>query len=395
MPGKFRTLVAVLGWLGVLVGAVLLSFAALQGRMKNDLIWYFGVGYIVLGFLLLIIKYFLSKRSGGLKRTRRHYFPDLPMSNDGAVLIMTLLFVSMLAALALHLHYTVRMSSSMDQRLWTQTRLRAALVDEALFAVRMLATDPVIVVDHLNELWAQEWEQERPDDITVRGRITDLNRYIDLNNIAMRDDFPEEERMRRMLADAMIRAGDLVPEERLRALADWIKPDEGIYGEAFYMQLDPPYRPAANWLETWGELKWIHGFGNDYFARTLPTDPDEPPPLHLSDLVEIIPGPRARPTRININTASREVLEIVLGVGQEPLVRQLLLNRAERPFRSIEALLPQMEPTRYLAVRPFLDVRSTHFRIDVQGVLADNTSTLSAWVRRSDDGDMEMIQWVW
>lgn len=395
--GKFRVLLAVLGGLSLLLGVLFAGVAGFEGRAADDLAWRLSAGYAMAGFVMLIARILLIRRREDRGRgDRRRPTTVRSMRRRGSVLVMALLFTGMLAALALYLHAASRMDTAASERRWFDARLRVALVDEVFSAARALAVDRSPQVDHLQEPWASEWIQQRPDGVTVRIRITDLNRYIDLNNVVLDGSFPEQSEMERILSEAMRRSGDEAPAERLRALIGWIRPDlEEAFGEALYRNLDPPYQPAARWLDTWGDLLWVHGFGPEYFEHESEATPLAPEPPRFVELVAIIPGARSRPTRINLNTACEEVLEIVLGPGQEPVVRRLISEREDRPIRSVDVLMTQLEPARFLALRPLLDVRSTHFQIDVEAQRAAATRALSALVHRSEDGAVKMLQWAW
>ena len=115
---------------------------------------------------------------------------------------------------------------------------------------------------------------------------------------------------------------------------------------------------------------------------------------NIKNLIAVIPGPRERPTPININTATAELLEALVGTANEPLARYIQLTRLERPFRSLDALLPFIDTGTLQFLRPFADVRSSHFLLDMQALHNDQRVRVRAVAERSPEGDTRIHQWV-
>jgi type II secretory pathway component PulK len=283
----------------------------------------------------------------------------------------------------------------MDQLLWNQARLRTALTDEALHTLGRLANDEDRAVDHLEKEWNQPVETERPDGVTTITRVTDLNRMFDLNNLSAHRMTHTRPEATRMLNDLMIMTGDFAPVDRIESLTDWVSTtNTGARKSEFYLQKDPPYRTPDTPLHTWSELLWAQGFDKTYFERKPLYQIARPFSENLIDLACIIPGPYERPMPININTAPRAVLEAVLGPDRDMLVRYIELARLDQPYRSIDALLALADPGYLQDVRPFLDVRSTFFLVEVRGFAAEHRAHLRVVAQRDTEGIIRIRQWV-
>ena len=396
-----RILLMVLGPLCMLFAFTALVLALLREKQVAENLRLMGVVYLGAGSLCLLV-YFLLGRFGSSRRSdkqpsrRRPVHPAPPTnsadasSQSGMVLILTLVLLGLMAALALHLQYATRMAQRTDARSWQRARLRTALTDEALDRVRELARDEHPHVDAPGKAWMDALrETERPDGITTLSRITDLNRYIDLNNLVLDDDFPGVNQAERFLTRAMTHAGDSTPMERIEPLTDWMDPSEDARETEAYATHDPPYQAPGASLQSWGELRWIAGFSPDYFARKPSYRAAD-----IIDLVGIVPGPRERPVPVNINTASPAVLESIFGAGQETVARYIVLTREETPFTSIDALMSELDPSLFQHLRPFLSVRSTHFLIEVQAVEEGHAASLRALAARDRSGTVRIMQWV-
>ena len=397
---KARLLLAVLGALSAVLAAVLALMALIQKQPMDHPIWRISLAYLGGGGILLVIRALLNLPKRIRRRQSRSTVQEAvrPRGNsgkDGMVLVLVLVLLGITATLLLHVQFTARIAQQADLRLWQNARLRTALTDEAFHLVRALANDEELAVDHLEKPWAGARETVRPDGLTTISRVTDLNRYVDLNNLVLGDDFTRRNHTERFLQEAMTKAGDFTPIDRIEAVTDWISPDdEGIRGSEFYRTLEPPYRAPNTWMHTWNELQWIYGFTPEYFARKPLHVIGRPFTANITDLLTIIPGPRSRPVPININTAPSEVLESVFGPAQEPLARYIYLARADRPFRSVEALLAHADQALFAELESFIDVRSTHFLIDVRAFEGDRRAGLRAVVHREPEGRVHILQWT-
>jgi type II secretory pathway component PulK len=316
-------------------------------------------------------------------------------SRSGMALVLALVLTGLLTALALHIHSISLLHRRIDQQVLDQARLRAALTDEAFALLRALANDSTPQLFALDHDLLRRTEKERPDGITTLSRIVDLNRFVDLNDLVPDESFSGYPHSERIIEELMLQCGDFAAVPRITALKDWIRPQaNSARGPEFYLRRDPPYETANTWLHTWNELLLIEGFAPDYF---------EPKPMHavgrpfsanFIEHITLIPGPRARPMKININTATPEVLHAVMGPAHEPITRFILTARQDRPFRSIEALIAQADRAWFTELAPFVDVNSTHFVVEVSAFAGARRANLRAIAQRLPNGTLAIKTWT-
>ncbi len=400
---KTRLLLIVLGILSIVLGAFLALLALIQKQPLHQPIWQICAAYVAGGGVLLLLRWLLALP----KRFRRRAPPSPPVSPEspagetpldrrsGMVLVLVLVVLGLTSALLLHVQHSARLTQRIDQRIWQEARLRVALTDEAFHRIRQLANDEDRAVDHLRKPWLGYLETERPDGITTISRVLDLNRFIDINNLVLGPDFTRANLTERFLVEAMTQAGDFTPIERIDALRDWINPgDDALWGTDFYMQRQPPYAVAGTWLYSWHELRWIEGFARDYFARQPLHQVGRPFSADIVELLAVVPGSRDQPIAVNINTAPSAVLASVFGPGAEHIARYIYIVRPDQPFRSIDALLAQADTALFAELSPFIDVRSTHFLIEVRAFEAGAAAGLRAVAHREQGGRVHILQWV-
>ncbi|MCX7010461.1 MAG: type II secretion system protein GspK, partial [Kiritimatiellaeota bacterium] len=185
------------------------------------------------------------------------------------------------------------------------------------------------------------------------------------------------------------------PVDRLAALGDWVDDDaNGLWETPFYRQQSPPYESANRPLFTWGELLHIHGFNRDFFRPHESETVFTRTATNLLDSFTIVPIPRDRPVRVNVNTASREVLLAIAGVDQASAVQQLLALRESGPLRSLQPIRRAVPPAMQDAVERFLDVRSLYFRVEAVAMQDGQSERIFALARRNENGALAIVQWI-
>ncbi len=397
---KTRLLLLILGVLGIVLAGILALLALIQGQSFDQPVWLIVLANLGGGALLLLVRAILNwpkrtrrttkRKRGSRRKSRRRASSD----KDGMVLVLVLVLLGITSVLLFHVQSATRLAQEADLRMWRHARLRAALTDEGFDRARQLANDNDLAVDHLEETWSDIAERDRPDGITTISRVIDLNRYVDLNNLALGADFARQNYTERFLIEAMTMTGDFTPIERIEALTGWMDDEENdIRGSDFYMAKDPPYATPDTWLHTWNELLYIEGFDPEYFERKPLHVVGRPFSENFVELATIVPGPRNQPVPVNINTAPPPVLKSVFGPEEEPMARYIYAARTERPFRSIDALLAQANPELFDELAPFIDVRSTHFLIEVRAFEEGQSAVLRAVVHRESEGQVRILQW--
>jgi len=392
---KLRIVSVVLASLCSLIAIALGAVWVLRGHQYTPLLGRLALAYLGAGVFFLLLRVLIAKKRMSWRR-RMAVAP--PSMQSGMTLILVLVLIGLVTALVLHTQYAASLARKRAEHAWAANRMQHALADEVFSALRRLADDKDLRVDHAEESWAEDMDIERPDGIGVYIRMEDLNRRFDWNNIRPGDGFAYPDHGARIIMDLMTLCGDFDPIERADALLDWVdENEEGRRENDFYQRFDPAYKTPGTWLQSWGELLDIAGFSLPYFERLsenaatgfAATD------THWDELFALIPGARAGVTPVNINTASQKVLEGVLGMERESLIRYILLTRAERPFRALDGLLAAADPSLLRDFEPYLDVRSAYFEVYARA--SDNmrrTYMLKVWVHRDDQGAVKILRWM-
>jgi type II secretory pathway component PulK len=92
--------------------------------------------------------------------------------------------------------------------------------------------------------------------------------------------------------------------------------------------------------------------------------------------------------KLNINTASQEVLEVLLE-GEDPfLVKEILKRREKTPYRSISEIKGVHQD-----ILKFITVKSTHFQIQTWDKARDKKPRLTIALQRAL-GELKIRQWI-
>ena len=409
---KVSLLSIVVGLLSVVCSIIIFALSFLRVFTPNHhRMTIFSLGYLVVGVILLALRFILERfRSTGTSQHRPQPYlktdfgaqnpapvvsaePATSSRESGAVLILVLIMLGLVAGLVLQAQTVARAALRQQQAAALAVRLQHAATDAARGALQRLADDEDLDVDHTNELWAATREVKDPSGVTTRVRILDESRCFDVNNLAAAGDSTRA--VEDILMDILTLCGDFAPVDRVDALKDWIDGnDEGVSESIFYKTMTPPYRPANRILYSWGEWLQVRGFARAFFERHPRHSALEAFNADVVDCLTVLPLPRARPVRVNVNTAAKEVLLGVLGLDREDLVAAILFLRARGPIRSIESSALSADPQFLRTAGRYLDVKSHAFLVDVQAYADGRTERLRVLARRGPQGDVDAIQWI-
>lgn len=195
-----------------------------------------------------------------------------------------------------------------------------------------------------------------------RTRIDQLLRLIDLLNRRRLDDL----HIGYTLVPSII---DWTDSDELRTCLPFIK-NENLGAESdYYVGLEPPYRCRNNSLDTTEELLLVKGITPQIFER-------------IRDYVTV-----KGDGKVNINCASKLVLE-TLSENMDPALAQMLIDRRKiRPFETIAQLrdVPGMTDGVYNEIRKTAAVRSTdrYYHLTSRGNVGNISCTIAALLRRN------------
>jgi len=318
-----------------------------------------------------------------------------PCDRRGSVLVFVILLAAVLTGLVLFAQLQARRELVTTARALTQLMLHQAAAEGLRAALTRLAADDEPAVDHLRKPWALPQLATNPAGVVVAVRITDENRFFDWNNLAIPPLGPQARSASDIAMDLMNLGGDYAPVDRLAALGDWVDDDSnGLWETPFYRQQSPPSTAANRPLFAWSELLHVHAFSRDLFRPHEGEAIFSRAATNLLDSFTIVPVPRDHPVRVNVNTASREVLLAIAGVDQASAVQQLLALREGGPLRSLQPIRRAVSPAMQDAVERFLDVRSLYFRIEAVALQDGQSEHIFALARRNENGALAIVQWI-
>ena len=319
--------------------------------------------------------------------------PRRPEARSGMALILALVAIVLGGALALHLQAKAGALARAEQAELLRERLRVAAAEAAREALWILASDEDLQVDHLEEEWALPREAVRGDGISTWAAIEDAGRFFNWNNLSASNQPPRSSRD--VLLDLMTFCGDFSPVVRVDALKDYVDADgEGPYEADFYRVGDAPFEPPNRELWAPAELLRVHDFSAETFRPRPRAAADDLFGGDLSASTAVVPLPLPAPLPVNVNTAGRDVLMALAGLGSESSVRSAMALRQVRPFDSL-AMLFTANPELAASLDGAIGTASSCFRVRARASLGDRHGAVMAWVERdARTGDVRILQWM-
>ena len=217
-------------------------------------------------------------------------------SERGVALIMALGIVAIIATWASTATYQDMVSVRRISNI--QDEVRATMASESAFALvnKYLKLDAEeSTTDSLEEEWAQEMPPFPIDEGVIAVKLIDSNRFYNLNDLVDDQGSPiakNIEQLKKLFIQLELDPFIVEP------LVDWMDNNDMPYGSSGAEDMayfEKPYHVKNKRLDNWSELKLIPGF--DYKTIQI-----------LKNHVTIRPANNNGQTRININTASAEVL---------------------------------------------------------------------------------------
>ena len=250
-------------------------------------------------------------------------------------------------------------------------------------------------------------------------KIVDLERRFNINAA-----LPEPEKRTILSRALMIMGVEAGEGETVQdSILDWIDPDDkphlsGTESE-FYLGLERPYVAKNGPIDDLAELLLVRGvtpeiyWGPRAYGHRFTTGRLGPRPVRESELTAYPFGlvdlftPLSN-GRININTASLGVLQLLPGVD-ESVAANIIRARAgpdgaegtedDTPFLNIGGLNPAVVPgiipelvARYAAI---CSVQSSTFEVTVNARIGNSRRTFVAIVRRNNPRDIPILQFSW
>jgi len=253
---------------------------------------------------------------------------------------------------------------------------------------------------------------------TFKWKITDLESKANINMCLA----PGGDRLlQQALVLVGVDAGELPP--LTGAILDWMDPDDHPHLDGaendYYHGLNPPYDakngPIDDLTELlmvrgvtpemyWGGASTNHPLGiiQQQFNRNGTPVPNQPYPVGLVNVFTPMSS-----GRINVNTASAEVLQLVPGI--DAIMAQAIVDGRQGeddgsgllgPYPTVEAVrrIPEVSPIAMNGLRQFCTHESRTFQVEVDAKIDRYTRQFVAIVRRNDrrnPRDIQILTFYW
>ncbi|HIJ82615.1 MAG: Type II secretion system protein K [Magnetococcales bacterium] len=295
------------------------------------------------------------------------------MGEGGVALITALLIVSLA---------TITMVS-MATRQRIQARTTAILLDrdqswnmvlggEAWARAVLLRSAGENGWDSLDEQWAAKMAPMDVEGATVWGWNEDMQSRFNLNNLIVNG---KQDGMAMAMFERLLDRLDLDPLTAT-AVADWIDADSesggamGAESDA-YSRLKFPYRAANQPMQSASELMLVKGFDAKSWDKIKP-------------YVIALPGR----TAINVNTASPQVLSVLVANISLSDAEELVKTRFMQPFKDMKSFrdhpnLVQAKAELLGLTENHADVKSSFFMVHAQAEMGRGRMIMQSLVRRA------------
>jgi general secretion pathway protein K len=311
----------------------------------------------------------------------------------GFALVITLIITALLVALIITFVDEVYVDTSLSKNFVAgqQASLLAnSGVDGGIGLLRFSLANQDY--SSLNDYWAKPILLE-DEQGSLSISIGDESGKLNLNSVAgANGEFnatyhPMAERLLKKLT---------LPAELCEAVADWIDtndtPKPGGAESNYYATMKPPYQAKNGSLETVAELALVKGFiANNSTVK----GGSESPLSKLRPFVTVYGAEMAEPTsKININTASEEVIAALDERITDDLVKRIVEYRKTTPFKN-PAELARVAGMEVIATRltTVLTVKGAVYRIRAEARVRGISRITEAVVRVSGLQQPMVLYW--
>lgn len=269
-----------------------------------------------------------------------------PRKSKGFAAILAIGIAGAVASTASYLSWDTTLAWRQLENMRSAGQADLAIQAAIKWAAATLAQDDGRI-DHRGEAWALPLPDVGIEGVRVESLIADEQAKFNINNLTDANGRTDAEiaAFKRILARARL------PESLADAVLDWLDPDDVPSGaggaeDPYYLGLDRPYRTAGRAVAALQELVLVKGFDAEAVQRLVP-------------YVTALPAD----TRVNVNTASPELLVAMLPGIAEADLKALLARRDRQPFRTAEEFTQKMPAPVVQAASELCDVRSEYFAI--------------------------------
>jgi general secretion pathway protein K len=285
----------------------------------------------------------------------------------GFALILTLVVTALMVAVVVEMIHQVYVDTSLS-RGFRDGQQASILAESGVMAVNKALSqkiDPTLLSGFLAKPLSDEAG-------SLEIKITEESGKINVNDVAV---------LKKMDALKLLGTRLKLPGEIWSAVADWIDIDDiqisGGAESAYYRTLKPPYSARNSKLMTLTELSLVKGITPEIFGKLQP---------YLTTFSEEANSPQSL---ININTASKEVLQALDGSIDDRTAERIMEQRRIKAFESIGDVNTRVPGTGPGLGGAMICYKGNVFRITSVARVKDSARTVEAVVRLSG----EVLSW--
>jgi general secretion pathway protein K len=353
-------------------------------------------------------------------------------SQQGIALVIVMISILVLTILAAGFAYSMKVETKLARNANSESELEwlgRSGVEYARWVLANSMANPTQPYDSLDQPWATGSgslgptnapfaEVENPLTIghgTVTWKITDLESKFNING--------SEQIMQQVLPQALtlmgVSPGEATPI--VNSILDWTDLDDDTHVEGaesdYYKGLDPPYMAKNGPMDDISELLLVKGvtpeiyyggaatnFQPNYYSRQRNQfgQTDSAAPTFTSGLSGLF-TPLSN-GRINLNTASVEVLQLLPGV--DAMIAEAIVGGRSGeddgsglmgPYRSVNQIsrIPNLPLPMVGQIGQFCDVRSKTFKVNVTATMNGYSRYFTAILGRNNPRDVQVLSFYW
>jgi len=273
-----------------------------------------------------------------------------PKRQQGAAIITALLIVVIVATVAATLLAQQSESLTRVARATERTQLilhANTTLDWARTALLVQQRNSTYV--SLDQPWAEGLVARPIDTATAVGALRDAQSKFNINNLV---DASGKRRDADIEIFTRLLTALKLDSAIANAIVDWIDSDDDVISlggaeNGYYWGLSPGYRAANRSVLTIDEIRRVKGIDDDIFNSLIP-------------YITALPTASIDRTRINVNTASSQLLQAVLATEAAEEVTALIRLR-QLPYITLADIKERNKTLKPAAVDTFLDIKSRYF----------------------------------
>lgn len=330
---------------------------------------------------------------------------NLPFSRQsGVALIAALLLMTSIVFILGNIFYRHQINVAQSTLSIHQDQAYLLALSAESWARQLLEEDLAdSSADHFGELWAQAIPAMPVDGGMVNGCISDLQGRFNLNNFrvsyktpeALNSDLSGDESSYAKVWNSLLLYFEIpIFPGRVEAIVDWLDDDSSKIGpegaeEEDYAGQIPPQMIADSVMVEPSELASVVGYEIFEVQRLMPW-------ITALPVAASTPGSVEETTRINVNTASEELL-LALSGDLDSQFRDAVL--ANRPFDDLQVFYNSLAYDFSLPVADIqrrwpdtlIGVSSNFFQLYIEVMLGEARIEVKSIIMRSSNADSVII----